>query len=463
MSRFETQPSGAGPSSTGRQATRRTGGLTLVRSSSPPHPTVDSIPITARDRFSRTVLLQALAHLGRGQVTFYEGGDPMVVGSRAPDRYGRAAPSATVQVHHPGSYRRVLFEGSVGCGESYADGWWDTDDLTAFLRLLSRSVRLADPVRLAANRALAPVRDPVARLRRQDRHRDREHIRVHYDLSNQFFERMLDETMMYSCAVFPTPTTSLAEASRTKLDRLCRAMRLSADDHLLEIGTGWGGFAVHAAREFGCRVTTTTISDRQFEYATKRVRDAGLDDRITVLDLDYRDVRGRFDGIVSIEMIEAVDWRDYDTFFRACDRLLAPTGRIAMQAIVTSSRRFEITKHKNDFIKQVIFPGGCLPSIEALLTSSGRVSDLTLVSLDDIGHHYPETLRRWRSNVEASRNDLPPMGLDDRFARLWNFYLSYCEAGFEERDISVAQLVLARPAWVPGTGRGPGLKMLADA
>lgn len=399
---------------------------------------------------ARAVLLAALERVTGGEVGLLERsgrlrwfGQPIA----GPD--GRAPLRAVLRVHHPGAYEAVLLRGSVGLGTSYADGWWDTDDLPSFLRLLERNVRRADPARRSVRRLTAPVSDRVRRLRRSDPERDRDDIRAHYDLGNDFFERWLDETMMYSSAIFPTPEATLAEASVHKLDRLCSRLSLGPGDHVLEIGTGWGGFAVHAAERYGCRVTTTTISDEQFAYATERVRAAGLDDRVTVLDRDYRELRGQFDAVVSIEMIEAVDWREYETFFGACERLLRPGGRLGMQAIVIPHQRFDLAKARRDFIKAVIFPGGCLPSIEALLGSSGRVSDLSLVDLEDIGLHYGETLRRWRANLDRSRDDLSGLGLDERFGRLWDFYLAYCEAGFDERDISAVQLVLARPGWAP--------------
>jgi cyclopropane-fatty-acyl-phospholipid synthase len=318
------------------------------------------------------------------------------------------------------------------------------------LRVLDRNVRRADPGRRTARRLTAPVTDPVRRLRRQDRRRDKADIAAHYDVSNQFFERLLDESMMYSSAIFPSAGSTLHEASIHKLDTLCRRIDLGPADRVLEIGTGWGGFALHAARHHGCRVTTTTISDRQFAYARARVRAAGLEDRVTVLDRDYRDLDGTFDAVVSIEMIEAVDWREYDTFFRTCAARLAPHGRLALQAITIPGQRFDQAKSRPDFIRRVIFPGGFLPSIDALLASASRVSDLTLVDLDEFGPHYAETLRRWRANLERCRDELPSFGLDERFGRLWAFYLAYCEAGFDERDIGVVQLVLARPGW---TGR----------
>jgi cyclopropane-fatty-acyl-phospholipid synthase len=399
------------------------------------------------DRVARAAAFAVLDQITGGEVTVVESGQRHHFGRPTPDRYGREPLAAALEVHQPGLYRRVLTSGSVGLGESYADGWWDTDDLPALLRILERNVRRVDPVRRTARRLTAPVTDPLRRLRRQDRRRDKDDIRAHYDLGNDFFERLLDDSMMYSSAIFPTPEASLSEGSIHKLDRLCERIALGPDDHVLEIGTGWGGFALHAARNHGCRVTTTTISDRQFDYARDRVRAAGLEDRITVLDRDYRDLDGTFDAIVSIEMIEAVDWREYDTFFSSCAARLAPHGRLAMQAITIPGQRFDQSRTRRDFIRQVIFPGGCLPSVEALLASSARVSDLSLVDLDEFGTHYAETLRRWRHNLHRCQSDLGSFGLDGRFGRLWDFYLAYCEAGFDERDITVVQLVLAGPGW----------------
>jgi cyclopropane-fatty-acyl-phospholipid synthase len=401
---------------------------------------------------ARAVLLAALERITGGEVGLLErSGRLRWFGQPSSGPGGRDPLRAVLRVHHPGAYEAVLLRGSIGLGTSYADGWWDTDDLPTLLRLLERNVRRGDPARRSVRRLTGPVTDGMRRLRRPDPEQDRDDIRAHYDLGNDFFERWLDETMMYSSAIFPTEDATLAEASVHKLDRLCSRLSLGPGDHVLEIGTGWGGFAVHAARRYGCRVTTTTISDEQFTYATARVRAAGLADRITVLDQDYREVRGQYDAIVSIEMIEAVDWREYDSFFAACDRLLRPGGRLGMQAILIPHQRFDLAKARRDFIKAVIFPGGCLPSIDALLRSSSRVSDLSLVDLEDIGLHYAETLRRWRANFDAACDGLPELGLDRRFSRLWEFYLAYCEAGFDEQDITAVQFVLARPGWRPPT------------
>ena len=381
-------------------------------------------------------LLSALEQITGGEIGLLErSGKLRWFGRPTAGPDGRDPLRAVLRVHHPGVYEEVLLRGSVGLGTSYADGWWDTDDLPALLRLLERNVRRADPTRRSVRRLTGPVTDRVRRLRRADPARDRDDIRAHYDLGNDFFERWLDETMMYSSAIFPTEQATLAEASAHKLDRLCRRLALGPDDHVLEIGTGWGGFAVHAAERYGCRVTTTTISDRQFAYATDRVRAAGLDDRVTVLDRDYRELRGQFDAIVSIEMIEAVDWREYDTFFA---RLRSPAA--PRWAPGHAGHRHPPPALRPGQGPPGLHQGGHLPRRAACprsrpcWRSSSRASDLSLVDLEDIGLHYAETLRRWRANLDRVRGTTcPPSASTDRFGRLWEFYLAYCEAGFDER------------------------------
>ncbi len=362
-------------------------------------------------------------------------------------------------VHDPRTYRRILHHGSVGLGESYADGWWDTDDLTGLLRLALRSLRPTHAPRDRLHRALRPLIDPVSRLRRPDPARDERDVRAHYDLGNEFFQRLLDDTMAYSCAYFDGPDTPLVDASRSKFDRIARMLDLKPGDRLLEIGTGWGGFALHAAEHYGCLVTTTTVSARQHEFARRRVLRAGLADRITVLDRDYRDLTGEFDKAVAIEMIEAVDWRDYEQFFACLRDRLTDDGALAMQSIVVPDGQFDRLKRHTDFIKAAIFPGGCLPSTAALDRAAERAG-LTPAHHADIGIHYGETLRRWRTNLEAIALELaaePELGLDQHFTRLWDFYFAYCEAGFEERYISVAQSVYSA---APAAGRSGVVEQL---
>jgi cyclopropane-fatty-acyl-phospholipid synthase len=388
------------------------------------------------------------------------GGVLEVVDARGRASYGRrqvasgsAQPvRAKVTVHDPRLYARILRGGSAALGESYADGDWDADDLTAFLRLAHRSLARTHAPRDRAHHAVRPLVDAIARLRSVDKQRDARNVRAHYDLGEPLFRRLLDDTMMYSCAIFGTRRESLESASITKIDRLARMLELGPGDRVLEIGTGWGGFAVHAARRYGCHVTTTTTSLRQYGYARERVRRAGLDDRVTVCSDDYRDIRGEFDKVIAIEMIEAVDWREYDAFFTRCRELVSDSGIVALQAIVLPDRSFDRAKHHTDFIKRAIFPGGCLPSVAAL-TSAASSAGFSFARLDDIGLHYAETLRRWRAHLLSRRDELVSAGYDDRFVRLWDFYFSYCEAGFEERYISTAQLAFTAPEWRPAAFR----------
>ncbi len=403
---------------------------------------------TPADRAGRRAAIALLERLDGGRLTVVEHGRPRTYGTLTPDRYGRPPVTATITVNHPGAYRAIL-AGSSRAGESYLDGWWDTDDLTAVIRLLYRNIRRLDPILGGWARATNPLLDPIRRRRRpQDRERDRHNIRAHYDLSNEFFGLFLDPTMMYSSALFQRPGMTLEQAQHAKLDRLCRQLDLRPGHHLIEIGTGWGGMAEHAAAHYGCRVTTTTISEEQYAYATERIARAGLADRVTVLREDYRDLTGTFDRLVSIEMIEAVDWRDYPTYFQACQRLLAPDGAAAIQAIVVESQRFDEAKNNSDFIKDFIFPGGCLPSVGAILDETKRHTDFSLVDLADFGPDYAETLRRWRDDFESNLDRLPDLGLgSEEFARMWQFYLCTCEAVFDERSVSVVQATLARPGW----------------
>ncbi len=397
--------------------------------------------------------------LARGAVhrllTRITGGTLELVDPWGRERFGNtdssaaAAPlRAQVTIHEPHFYARMLREGSVGLGESYADGWWDTESLTDVLRLAHRSLVRTHPVRDRAHRIARPAFDPISRLRRADKQRDARNVRAHYDLGDELFQCLLDGTMMYSCGFFESPYDSLATASVAKLDRLARMLDLRPGDRVLEIGTGWGGFAVYAARQYGCHVTTTTISEHQAAYARARVHDAGLDHLVTVREDDYRDIRGQFDKVIAIEMIEAVDWREYDTFFARCRDLLTESGLLVMQAIVVPNESFDRTKHHTDFIKAAIFPGGCLPSPEALATSANH-SGFSVTRLDDIGLHYAETLRRWRANLVQRRDELRTLGFDDRFTRLWEYYFSYCEAGFDERYISTIQVAFSTPNWRP--------------
>jgi len=383
----------------------------------------------------------------RFMASHLRGGTLVVEDPDGTRRFGEGAPVVTMVVHDTSVYWSTLRQGSVGLGRDYADGLWDCDDLTTLTRLLNRGLRPVTSVQDRVGQVVGASTDWFRRFRPPSKHVDRHNIRSHYDVSNDFFALMLDDTMMYSSAMFTEPGMTLGDAQRVKLDRLCTKLDLGPDDHLVEIGTGWGGLACHAAANYGCQVTTTTISDAQFEYASKRVVGEGLADRVTVLNKDYRDLTGTYDKLVSVEMIEAVDWRQHDTFFRTCAGLLHDEGLMALQAITIDDRSFERAKNGTDFVREYIFPGGCLPSLEAITRSLRRATPMMVVDVEDIGRHYAETLRRWDERVMDHADSVTALGLDARFQRLWHFYLCYCEGAFLERHISDVQMVLAMPDW----------------
>jgi cyclopropane-fatty-acyl-phospholipid synthase len=369
--------------------------------------------------------------------------------------YGSGQPTATVELRSRRAWR-LLVHGSVGLADAYAQGLWDSPDLVAAIRLGARNAALVDRPR----RLLAPLIRPLqlgrALARPSNRRRRRRDIAAHYDLGNDLFKRMLDPTMTYSCALFVDPHDSLEEAQVAKLELVCQKLELGPTDRVLEIGTGWGSFALHAAARHGCHVTTTTISSEQRAYVTDLVRRAGLEGRVTVLFSDYRDLEGRYDKLVTIEMIEAVGWRHTGTFLGACARLLEPHGAMLLQAITIDDRAYEIEKASRSFIKERIFPGGSLPSIESLGRDLARHTDLQLVHLQDLTPHYVTTLGRWRERFVAHADELASLGYDEQFQRLWTLYLAHCEAGFAERRICDEQLVLAKAScrlgWLHGEG-----------
>ncbi|HSW51639.1 MAG TPA: cyclopropane-fatty-acyl-phospholipid synthase family protein, partial [Sulfuricaulis sp.] len=294
-------------------------------------------------------------------------------------------------------------------------------------------------------RLTAPARKLFHWMNRNSRTGSRRNIAAHYDLGNEFFRLMLDETLMYSSAVFERPDMTLAEAQRARLDRICRKLALGPRDHVLEIGTGWGGFALHAATHYGCRVTTTTISREQYALAQERIAQAGLSDRVTVLLEDYRDLRGEYDKLVSIEMIEAVGHEYYETFFARCSALLKPDGLMLLQAITIADQRYEAARKSVDFIQRYIFPGSCIPSVSVMAQAVARATDMKLLHLEDIGPHYATTLRHWRERLYANADAVRQLDLSEEFLRMWEFYLCYCEGGFAERALGDVQLLLAKP------------------
>jgi cyclopropane-fatty-acyl-phospholipid synthase len=369
----------------------------------------------------------------------------LVDGATTRDFEGTAAgPAAAIEIHDPAFYSELAWGGSVGAAESYMLGHWTTPDLTALMRVMLVNRDALDSLEGGLARLSAPLRLAAHWLHRNSRGGSRRNISAHYDLGNDFFRLMLDETMMYSCALYERPDMTLAEASRAKLDRVCRKLELGPSSHVLEIGTGWGGFAMHAAANFGCRVTTTTISPSQYELACERIRAAGLDGRITVLLEDYRDLRGRYDRLVSIEMIEAIGHRQFPTFFRRAGELLERDGRMVLQSITIADVNYARARDEVDFIKRYIFPGCCIPSVGALTQAMVEASDLRLVHLEDIGPHYATTLAAWRRNFHARLDEVRAQGYPDSFIRMWEYYLCYCEAGFAERALGDVHMVMTR-------------------
>jgi cyclopropane-fatty-acyl-phospholipid synthase len=343
------------------------------------------------------------------------------------------------------AYSAVASEGSAGLGEAYFRGWWETDDLVGALRAMVRAQEGLDRRRSAWHRLARPVLEPVRRLRRPDAERDRRNVRAHYDLSDDFFELFLDETLTYSSAVFVDPSADLAAASEAKLARLCDKLAIAAGTRVLEIGTGWGSFALHAARR-GATVTTTTVSANQAARARRRVDEAGLAGSIEVAEADYRDLEGTYPVVASIEMIEAVDWRDLPGYFDVLAARVAPDGLVGLQAIVVADERHDRVRVTKDFIKTWVFPGGNLPSITEMVTLGGQ-RGLRLIDLEDLGAHYAETLHRWRDALRQRAADLGLVGASQELGRLWDFYFAYCEAAFLERHISVVQAVFASREW----------------
>ncbi|MGD8368558.1 MAG: cyclopropane-fatty-acyl-phospholipid synthase family protein [Desulfobacterales bacterium] len=400
-----------------------------------------SAALAGLDRLARRAVFSILSRLPAGQIRLQEDGVGKVFGRITDDFPVRA----TVTVHDPRFYRMTALGGSIGAAEAYMAGFWSADDLTAVIRIFTRSQQMRESVESGLARVTQPAHALVHFLRKNTPKGSRENIVAHYDLGNDFYRLFLDETLTYSCGIFRTENSTLKEASEAKYDRLCKKIALTADDHVLEIGTGWGGFALHAVKHYGCRVTTTTISDEQHRLAAARFAEAGITDRITLLQKDYRDLSGTYDKLVSIEMIEAVGHHFLDSFFDVCSNRLKDDGVMALQAITIADHVFDRHKHEVDFIKRYIFPGSCIPSVAAMLKSIAKKTDLRLFHLEDITPHYAITLRRWRENFFANIDRVRAMGFSEAFIRMWEYYLCYCEGGFAERYIGDVQMILTKP------------------
>jgi cyclopropane-fatty-acyl-phospholipid synthase len=396
--------------------------------------TAAKLPLGFVDRTARRLVL--------GQFEQCRGGSICIEDNGIVTRLGSAGDlSAMVRVNDPRFFRRVVLGGSLAAADAYVQGQWDCDDLTTLFRLLLRNHSAGDGMEGRWSRLANWLQRWVHRGRANTKAGSRRNIRAHYDLGNDFFARWLDDTWAYSCGVFLSPRTTLREASLEKFDRACRKLDLQRHDHLLEIGTGWGGLAIHAAGQYGCRVTSTTISQEQFELASRRVGEAGLASRVALKSQDYRELCGTFDKLVSIEMIEAVGHEYLDAYFDKCSELLKPDGSMVLQAIVMPERGYRQYQRTVDFVRRYVFPGGCLPSVSAILEAVGRKTRMRLVHLEDLAPHYAETLRRWRRNLHQQLPEIRSLGYPEQLLRLWEFYLCYCEAGFAERHVGVVQMV----------------------
>ena len=397
-------------------------------------------PLSPGQRLQRRLFLNILANLQGGLISLRDADGSHQLG----DVSGADALEAHVAVWNPEFYGAALRAQSAGVGRAYMQGMWDCENLVDLIRIFARNENVL-------RRWTAPTRGVSGLwhrfsfwLQRNTLRGARRNISYHYDQGEDFFAHFLDPSLTYSCAYFGHPQAGLQEAQFEKLDRACRKLDLSPEDHLLEIGTGWGSLAIHAATHHGCRVTTTTISAEQARYAEDRVRRLGLTDRVKIIQKDYRDLTGRYDKLISLEMIEAVGVENYARFFGKCRDLLAPDGAMLLQAITVDDRHFRHDARHVDFIKKYIFPGGVLPSVSVLTDTMARTTDAGLVHLEEMGLHYARTLEIWRENLRESWPRLREMGRTDEFLRCWEFYFAYCEGGFRERRIGTVQMVLAR-------------------
>ncbi len=390
---------------------------------------------------SRKLVLSQLKHLRTGSLTIIDGDERMQFGE-APEL---TSLRGELRIEDPHAYVDIAMGGSIGAAEAYMTGDWTTPDLTALVRIMVRNMDVLDGLEGGLALLAKPLRKWFHRANQNTERGSKRNIAAHYDLGNELFQLFLDPSMMYSSAIYPHRNSSLAEAASHKLDIICQTLNLKPGERVIEIGTGWGGFAIHAASEYGCHVTTTTISEEQHALAAERIKEAGLEDRITLLKQDYRSLEGQFDKLVSIEMIEAVGWQYYPTFFETCSRLLKPGGAMLMQAITIPEQRYDSARRDVDFIQRYIFPGSCIPSVKALNDACAQVSDMRLVSMNDFAEHYARTLKAWFDAFTAQQDKVSALGYDETFQRMWEFYLCYCEGGFVERAIGVAHLMYAKP------------------
>jgi cyclopropane-fatty-acyl-phospholipid synthase len=409
-----------------------------------PRPGVQFVPNSISGILSsmaRKTLFSRLQKIATGELILNEGQTSVVFGEGGDNVKLRAS----LNVHDHRFYTDIFFGGSVGAGEAYMAGLWSTDDLTQLIRIIILNRHVLTGLEGGTARLSGPVQRLLHSLRKNTKEKSRKNIEAHYDLGNDFYSLFLDDTMTYSCGIFVSPSSSLHEASIEKYDRICRKLLLCPGDHVLEIGTGWGGFALHAAKNYGCRITTTTISREQYEFARRRTHQEGMDDRIEILLKDYRDLQGTYDKLVSIEMIEAVGHHYLETFFRCCSSRLKEDGMMLLQAITITDQEYDAHKCSVDFIKRYIFPGSCIPSLTAIAQAVTSGTDMRLFHLEDITPHYARTLMEWRARFFSHISEVRRLGYSEEFIKMWEYYLCYCEAGFMERYIGDVQMLFTKP------------------
>jgi cyclopropane-fatty-acyl-phospholipid synthase len=393
------------------------------------------------DRLTRGLLVASLEKITYGQISISDSHGQLVLGSQQSVNDLRVE----VTVLDQRFYSEVAFGGTVAAGEAYMQGYWTCSNLTALVRIMVRNRSIMDQMEGGFSLFKGSLLRLAHWLNRNSQAGSRRNIESHYDLGNEMFELFLDPKMMYSCAYYADETVGLEQASVAKLKRICDKLQLNTEDHVVEIGTGWGGFAIYAAKHYGCKVTTTTISKQQFDIAQQRIREAGLEDRITLLMEDYRNLQGCYDKLVSIEMIEAVGHQYLDTYFSKCSSLLKPDGIMLIQAITIADQYYDQAIRSVDFIQRFIFPGGFIPSVSAITKSIKQATDMRLFHLEDIGPHYATTLQHWRQRFFDNIDQIKALGYSDQFARMWEFYLCYSEGGFLESVLGNAHMVFIKP------------------
>jgi cyclopropane-fatty-acyl-phospholipid synthase len=391
------------------------------------------------DAFARSVLFRHLAKMQQAGLTIRDEIGTVKLGNLQADL------QAIIDIDNLATYRKMILGGDIGASEAYVAGWWTSPNLTLVIQVLAREQSVLDQVENKLSKLLQ-IADLIRhKVNKNTQQGSKKNILAHYDLGNDMYETFLDKEMLYSSAIYPSPEASLDEAQLFKLQTICERLALQPGETLLEIGTGWGALAIYAAQHYGVIVTTTTISDAQFQYASQRVKSLGLEDKITLLQQDYRSLEGQFDKLVSIEMIEAVGHEYLSTFFATCTKCLKPTGKMLIQSITIADQRYDQYRKGVDFIKRYIFPGGCLPSVSVMTTQIASNSDMVVTELHDIGLDYAKTLKHWYERFNSAITDLKIMGYGDDFIRLWNFYFCYCEGAFLERKISTVHLVAVKP------------------